>query len=84
MIESLPANAEDMGSITGPGRSHMPWGNEAHEPELLSLSSTAWELQQEKPLQWEACALQLESSPHLSKPEKASMQQQRPGIAKSK
>ena len=51
MIESLPANAEDMGSITGPGRSHMPWGNEAHEPELLSLSSTAWELQQEKPLQ---------------------------------
>ena len=84
MIESLPANAEDMGSITGPGRSHMPWGNEAREPQLLSLSSIAWELQQEKPLQWEACALQLESSPHLLKLEKASMQQQRPSIAKSK
>ena len=22
-----PANAADMGSISGPGRSHMPWGN---------------------------------------------------------
>ena len=25
--ENLPANAGDMGSIPGPGRSHMPWSN---------------------------------------------------------
>ena len=25
-LETLPANAEDTGSIPGPGRSHVPWG----------------------------------------------------------
>ena len=38
---------------------------------------TAHALQQEKPLQWEAYAPQLESSHHLLEPEKASKQQQR-------
>ena len=27
VVENLPANAEDMGSIPGPGRSHMPRSN---------------------------------------------------------
>ena len=36
MVESLPANAGDMGSSPGLGRSHMPWSNCAHEPQLLS------------------------------------------------
>ena len=27
VVKNLPANAEDMGSIPGPGRSHMPRGN---------------------------------------------------------
>ena len=27
--EGLPANAGDTGSIPGPGRSHVPWSNEA-------------------------------------------------------
>ena len=27
VVKNLPANAGDMGSIPGPGRSHMPWGN---------------------------------------------------------
>ena len=31
-----PASAGDMGSISGPGRSHMPWATRAHEPQLLS------------------------------------------------
>ena len=27
MVKNPPANAGDMGSIPGPGRSHMPWSN---------------------------------------------------------
>ena len=26
-VRNLPANPEDTGSIPGPGRFHMPWGN---------------------------------------------------------
>ena len=63
VVENLPANAEDMGSIPDPGRSHMLQSNWACAPQLLSLCSRAHALQQEKPLQWEACELQLESSP---------------------
>ena len=36
-VESLPANAGDMGSSPGLGRSHMLRSNWAHEPQLLSL-----------------------------------------------
>ena len=41
MVENPPANAGDTGSIPGPGRSHMPWSNRAHVPQLLSLRSRA-------------------------------------------
>ena len=27
VVKSKPANAGDTGSIPGPGRFHMPWGN---------------------------------------------------------
>ena len=27
VVKNLPANAEDIGSSPGPGRSHMPWSN---------------------------------------------------------
>ena len=37
MVKDLPANAGDMGSSPGLGRSHMPRGNWAREPQLLSL-----------------------------------------------
>ena len=37
MVESLPANAGDMGSSPGLGGSHMPRSNWACEPQLLSL-----------------------------------------------
>ena len=37
MVENLPANAGDTGSIPGLGRSHMPQSNWAREPQLLSL-----------------------------------------------
>ena len=36
----LPANAGDMGLIPCSRRSHMPWGNQACEPQLLSLHVT--------------------------------------------
>ena len=35
VVKNLPANAGDMGSIPGPGRSHMPQSNEARVPQLL-------------------------------------------------
>ena len=37
VVENLPANAGEMGSSPGLGRSHMPWSNWAREPQLLSL-----------------------------------------------
>ena len=37
MVENLPANAGDVGSSPGLGRSHMPRSNWAREPQLLSL-----------------------------------------------
>ena len=37
MVGSLPANAGDMGSSPGLGRSHMLRSNWAREPQLLSL-----------------------------------------------
>ena len=59
MVKNPPANAGDMGSSPGLGRSHMPRSNYAGAPQLLSLCATTTEarvararaLQQEKPLQ---------------------------------
>ena len=59
VVKNPPANAGDAGSSPGPGRSHMPWSNEAREPQLLSPRATTTEaraprvrvLQQEKPPQ---------------------------------
>ena len=45
VVKNPPANAGDMGSSPGPGRSHMPRTNEAHAPQLLSLCSRACEPQ---------------------------------------
>ena len=41
MVGNLPANAGDMGSILGLGGFHMPWGNQAHVLQLLSLHTSA-------------------------------------------
>ena len=35
VVKSPPASAGDMGSIPGPGGSHMPWSSWAHAPQLL-------------------------------------------------
>ena len=41
MVKNPPASAGHMGSSPGPGRSHMPWSNQSHVPQLLSLCSRA-------------------------------------------
>ena len=58
VVKNPSANAGDMGLIPGPGRSRMLQSNYTHVPQLLSLHSRGRELQQEKLLQREACALQ--------------------------
>ena len=39
VVKDLPANAGDMDSSPGPGRSHTAQSNLAHVPQLLSLRS---------------------------------------------
>ena len=71
----LPGSG-DMGSIPDPGRPHVPRSKEVRGPQLLGLGSRAREPQllepkcprahapqQEKLLQWEAHASQLEEKP---------------------
>ena len=77
MVESLPANAGDAGSSPGLGGSHMPRGNWAREPQLLSLRV------------WSLCSTTGEaamvggprtamtSGPHLPQLEKALARKQR-------
>ena len=40
-LETLPANAEDTGSIPGAGGSRVPRGREASVPQLLGLQEEA-------------------------------------------
>ena len=40
-FKNLPANAGDTGLIPGQGRFHIPWGNYAHAPRMLSLCPRA-------------------------------------------
>ena len=50
VVKNPPASAGDMGLSPGLGRSHMPWSNKAHEPQLLSLHSIARKPQWLSPL----------------------------------
>ena len=45
VVKTLSAIAGDTGSTSDLERFHMPWSNEAHVPQLLSLSSGGQELQ---------------------------------------
>ena len=60
MVKNPLANAGNMGSIPGPGGSHMPWSNEAHTTTTEACAPRAHALQQEKSPQGEARAAQLE------------------------
>ena len=50
VVKSPPANAEDTGSIPGPGRFHTLQSIRAPAPQLLSFHSRAHELQLLKPV----------------------------------
>ena len=39
VVKNLPANARDMGSVSGQGRFHMPRSNKAHVSQPLSARS---------------------------------------------
>ena len=82
MVGSLPADAGDVGSSPGPGRSHMPRSDWACEPQLLSLRI------------WSLCSATREaaivrgprtamrSGPRSPQLEEALAQKQRPNTAK--
>ena len=84
MVENLPANAGDMGSSSGLGRSHMLQSNYARVPQLLSLRV------------WSLCSATREAAivrdprtamktgPRLPQLEKALAQKRRPNTAKNK
>ena len=82
VVKNLPANAGDMGSSPGPGRSYMLWSNSARVPQVLSLHTTTTEAHVPRahaPRQ-EATAMRSPRSPQL---EKARAQQRRPNTAKN-
>ena len=43
VVKNLPANAGDTGLIPGPGRSHMPQGNEAPTLQVLRIHAATTE-----------------------------------------
>ena len=82
VVENPPANAGDTGSSPGLGRSHMPWSNWAHEPQLLSLR--VWSLcsATRKAAMVRGPRTAMKSGPRLPQLEKALAQKQRPNTAK--
>ena len=84
VVENLPANAGDTGSIPGLGGSHMPRSDWAREPQLLSLH--VWSLcsatREAAIVRGQRTAMK--SGPRLPQLEKALAQKQRPNTAKNK
>ena len=99
VVKNPPANAEDMCLIHGSWVRRIPHALEqwspcatTNEPVLQSLGAAilkpkyprAHALQQENPLQWETCTMQLESSPRLPQLEKSLGGNKDPGQPKIK
>ena len=81
VVENLPANAGDMGSSPGLGRSHMLRSGWAREPQLLSLR--VWSLcsaTREAAIMRGPCTT-IKSGPHLPQLEKALAWKRRPNTA---
>ena len=84
VVENLPANAGDMGSSPGLGRSHMLRSNWAREPQLLSLR--VWSLcsaTREAAIVRGPCTA-MKSGPHSPQLERALTQKRGPNTAKNK
>ena len=84
MVGSPPADTGDAGSSPGPGGSHMPRGNWAREPQLLSLR--VWSLCSATR---EAATVRgprtaMKSGPHSPQLGKALAQRKGPNTAKNK
>ena len=82
MVENLPANAGDTGSSPGLGRSHMPRGNWAHEPQLLSLRDWSLCSATREAVMVRGLRTAMTSGPRSPQLEKALAQKQRPNTAK--
>ena len=83
MVKNLPANAGDTDLIIGPGRSHVPWDNEACAPQALTPASPEPSLRKTEDMTICPCAAR-KSSPCWRQLEKALVQQQRPRTAENK
>ena len=84
VVENLPASAGDTDSSPGLGRSHMPWSDQAREPQLLSLR--VWSLcstTREAAIVRGPCTA-MKSGPRLPQLEKALTQKRRPNTAINK
>ena len=96
VVKNPPANAGDMGSSPGLGRSHMPQSNWARVPQLLDLHSGAGEAQLLKPVRLEPMlrngrnhrnerpAHRNEEGPLLATTGESCVHQRRPNAAKNK
>ena len=81
VVENLPANAGDMGSSPGLGRSHMPWSNWAREPQLLSLRIWSLCSTTREAARVRGPRTAMKSGPRLPQVEKALAQKRRPNTA---
>ena len=84
MVEKLPANAGDMGSSPGLGRSHVLRSNWAREPQLLSLRIWSLCSATREAATVKGLHTAMQSGPHLPQLEKALAQKRRPNTAKNK
>ena len=85
MVKNLPASARDVGSIPGPGRFHMLWGNKASVLALLKLAPQSWGSPARVATAVRSPSTTMKSSsPRSPQPEKVHVQQKRPGMAKNK
>ena len=84
MVENLPANAGDIGSSPGLGRSHMPRSNWAREPQLLSLCIWSWCSATGEAVTVRGPRTAMKSGPRSQQLEKALAQKRRPNTAKNK
>ena len=84
MVESLSANAGDMGSSPGLGGSHVLWSGWAREPRLMSLR--VWSLcsTTREAAMVRGPRTEMKSGPHLPRLEKALAQKRRLNTAKNK
>ena len=84
VVQNLPANAGDMGSSPGLGRSHMPRSNWAHEPQLLSLRVQSLCSATREAAIVRGPRTAMKSGPRSPQLEKALAQKRRPNTAKNK